>query len=102
MLIGKVIGSVVSTRKDDRLVGHKLLIVRPLVPGGDDVLEVVSGRCLVSVDLVGAGKGETVLMVSGSTARAAASVDSESPPIDACIVGIVDSVEVEGREVHYA
>lgn len=96
MLLGKVIGSVVSTRKDERLVGNKLLIVQPLTPDGEGGLVPARSPCLVSVDLVGAGKGEVVLIVEGSTARTA--VSSENAPIDACIVGIVDSVDIARGE----
>ena len=100
MFLGRVIGSVVSTRKDERLVGHKFMVVQPLSRGeGDEPLRA-QDNCIVSVDLVGAGKGEIVLVVSGSSARSA--VSASDAPVDACIVGIVDSVEIEGLEVHYA
>lgn len=92
MMLGKVVGSVVATRKDERLVGQKLLLVEPLVRRSDGTLDGDRDRMLVSVDVVGAGRGETVLLVSGSTARAAVSLPDS--PIDACIIGIVDEVDL--------
>ena len=88
MLLAKVIGTVVATRKDDRLVGHKLLLVQPADPHGKP-----SGTPLVAVDTVDAGSGETVLIVSGSSARMAANL--ADTPVDAAIVGVVDSVALE-------
>ncbi|HPU69425.1 MULTISPECIES: EutN/CcmL family microcompartment protein [Acetomicrobium] len=94
MKLGKVIGQVVSTRKDERLVGHKLLLVQFLEPGKDGRLVSArgDGRVEVSVDLVGAGVGETVLLCSGSSARNATGVTDA--PIDFAIVGIVDTADV--------
>jgi ethanolamine utilization protein EutN len=85
MILARVVGSVVATRKDDRLVSQKLLLVQPTDPSG-----APSGNQLVAVDTVDAGPGETVLIVSGSSARMAA--DLKDTPVDAAIVGIVDSV----------
>ena len=87
MLLGKIVGTVVATRKDPRLVSTKLLIVRPVDPRGK-----AEGSYLVAVDTVDAGAGETVLVVSGSSARMASGM--KDCPIDAAIVGIVDSIEV--------
>ena len=100
MKLGKVVGSVVATRKDDRLVGHKLLVVQQLKPdeGGKLVAARGSSEFTVSVDLVGAGPGELVLYTSGSSARNAASEAFDSP-IDAAIVGIVDQTDIDAREV---
>lgn len=86
MYLAKVRGTVVSTSKDERLVGFKLLVVQRL--GIDD--ESV-GMPQVAVDTVGAGVGATVIVTGGSSARVAARPDS---PVDATIVGIVDSVEI--------
>lgn len=86
MQLARVIGTVVATRKDDALVGYKLLVLEPLdtAPGS------VIGR-LVAVDTLGAGASDVVLYVSGSAAR----VKLPAPaPVDATIVGIVDSVDV--------
>ena len=87
MLLARVVGTVVATRKDERLVSSKLLVVRPIDPAGK-----VDGNYLVAVDTVDAGTGETVLIVSGSSARMAAGL--KDCPVDAAIVGIVDQVEV--------
>ena len=89
MLLGKIVGTVVATRKDPRLVSSKLLVVRPVDPSGKP-----EGNCLVAIDTVDAGVGETVLIVSGSSARMAAGL--KDTPVDAAIVGVVDAVEVTG------
>ena len=87
MLLAKVVGTVVATRKDPRLVSSKLLIVRPIVPKGK-----LEGSHLVAVDTVQAGVGETVLVVSGSSARMAAGL--KDCPVDAAIVGVIDAIEM--------
>jgi microcompartment protein CcmK/EutM len=87
MLLGKIVGTVVATRKDPRLVSSKLLVVRPVDPRGKP-----EGHYLVAVDTVDAGVGERVLVVSGSSARMAAGL--KDCPVDAAIVGIVDTVDV--------
>ena len=87
MILGKIIGTVVSTRKDERLVGSKLLLVQPGLPEGES-----QGVPLVAVDTVDAGVGETVLVVSGSSARMAAGLKDH--PVDAAIIGIVDTVNL--------
>ena len=89
MLIAKVVGTVVATRKDERLLSTKLLISRPIDPSGKP-----EGSYLVAVDTVDAGVGETVLIVSGSSARMASGM--KDCPVDAAIVGIVDQVDVSG------
>lgn len=81
MIIGKVVGSVVSTRKCDNLVGNKFMIVEP-IPS----LKVEER--IVAVDKVGAGIGEFVLVAQGSAARIGCGNDRA--PIDAAIVGIID------------
>ena len=88
MLLAKIVGTVVATRKDARLVSNKLLVVRPVDPKGK-----AEGSYLVAVDTVDAGVGETVLIVSGSSARMAAGM--KDTPVDAAIVGIIDSVDVQ-------
>ena len=91
MQIAIVIGSVWSTRKEESLVGKKLLIVRPI-----NILdESVGIKPIIAIDTIGAGVGETVLVVSGSSARAAAKDDRISA--DAAIVGIIDDKEVDKR-----
>lgn len=87
MILAKIVGTVVATRKDERLVGTKLLVARPVAPRGNE-----EGGYLVAVDTVDAGVGETVLIVSGSSARMAAGMKDR--PVDASIVGIVDTVEL--------
>lgn len=82
MLVGKVVGSVVATRKNENLVGSKFLIVEPLQGMSTD------GGRFVAVDNVGAGFGEIVLVARGSAARIGCHL--EQSPIDAAIVGIVD------------
>jgi microcompartment protein CcmK/EutM len=89
MLLARVSGTVVATRKDERLVSNKLLIVRPVDPTGK-----VEGSALVAVDSVDAGVGELVLIVSGSSARMATGM--KDCPVDAVIVGIVDEVTTAG------
>jgi ethanolamine utilization protein EutN len=86
MLLAKIVGTVVATRKDPRLVSSKLLLVRAVDPHGK-----IDGGYLVAIDTVDAGVGETVLVVSGSSARMAAGL--KDCPVDAAIVGIVDAVE---------
>ncbi len=87
MLLGKVVGTVVATRKDPRLVSNKLLVVRPIDPRGK-----AEGNYLVAIDTVDAGVGETVLVVSGSSARMASGL--KDCPVDAAIVGIIDEIEI--------
>src|SRR5262245_57652991 len=88
MLLARIVGTVVATRKDDRLEGCKLLVVQPIDPQGAD-----NGQPLVAVDTVGAGAAETVLVVSGSSARMTAR--TKDAPVDASIVGIVDTVTLD-------
>ncbi|MFN0123469.1 MAG: EutN/CcmL family microcompartment protein [Blastocatellia bacterium] len=87
MIIGRVFGTVVATRKDARLEGAKLLLVRPVTVTGED-----ENNYLVAVDTVGAGYREKVLVVSGSSARMADGMKDR--PIDAAIIGIIDTIEV--------
>ena len=89
MFIATVIGTVVASRKHERLVGSKIQIVQPLAPDA----KTARGDSLVAVDAVGAGVGELVLVVQGSAARKA--LDKEDCPVDATIVGIIDQVDVE-------
>lgn len=87
MYLAKVIGTVVSTRKDDNLIGNKMLLVKEL----SDKLEIV-GKTEVAVDTVGAGTGEMVIVAKGSSAKYA--LGNLKSPVDSTIVGIVDSVEI--------
>ena len=89
MILGKVIGTVWATRKNEQLRGLTLQLVRELDPDGTE-----KSRCVVVVDSVGAGVGETLLFVQGSSAR---QTDiTKNKPIDAVIVAIVDKMDVEG------
>jgi microcompartment protein CcmK/EutM len=95
MHLAKVIGNVVATQKSPELEGAKLLFIQPYV-NRDKKLEA-AGRSIVAVDSVGAGVGELVLYTQGSGARLTPA--TKGAPADAVIVGIVDSVEVEGVRV---
>jgi microcompartment protein CcmK/EutM len=89
MLLGKVVGTVVSTRKEPTLDGSKFLLVRGLDAEGK-----ATGALVVAVDAVGAGTGEVVLYASGSSARQTEM--TKERPVDAVIMAIVDQVEVGG------
>ncbi len=93
MILGKVIGTVVSTQKDPKLTGGKLLIVQQL-----DLEMKPMNAFQVAFDSVGAGDNEVVLVATGSSARLTAS--SKDKPIDAVIMGIVDTVEYTGKTVY--
>ncbi len=82
MVVGKVVGSVVATRKNERLLGNKFMIVEPL----KNMKE--SGR-IIAIDNVGAGIGEIVLVATGSAARIGCGMNEA--PVDAAIVGIIDN-----------
>jgi microcompartment protein CcmK/EutM len=88
MIIGKIIGNVVCTRKDERLTPFKLLLVQPLDPQGKSF-----GNYMVAVDTVDAGGKDRVLVVSGSSARMT-SVTKDCP-VDAAIIGVVDTIDFE-------
>jgi microcompartment protein CcmK/EutM len=93
MLIAKVVGDVVASHKADGLTGHKLLLVQPLDPKG-----APKGNPIVATDAVGAGPGEWAIVCQGSSARM--TPVSEGRPVDAVIIGIIDTVMFEG-EVSY-
>ena len=95
MLLSQVKGHVVSTAKVDELVGKKLLLVE-IVTVREHGLEP-TGRHMVCIDAVGAGEGELVLAVMGSSARIAAAM--KDVPTDAVIVGIIDSLQAFGRNL---
>ena len=90
MILGEVIGTVVSTRKEERLQGLKLLLVREV-----DLELKPTGALVVAVDAVGAGTSEIVLCASGSSARL--TDVTRDKPVDTVIMAIVDSFEVGGR-----
>ncbi len=89
MRIARVVGSAVSTVKEPSLVGHKLLLVRE-----SDETNKLTGAVFVAVDVVGAGTGELVLIAEGSAARHTTKTSGQ--PVDAVIMGILDSLEVDG------
>ncbi|MDR1916816.1 MAG: EutN/CcmL family microcompartment protein [Synergistaceae bacterium] len=91
MIICKVVGHVWATKKEDSLVGLKLMVVSEIGKDND-----LTGTSFVAADVVGAGVGEHVLVVNGSTARIAAG--GENVPVDCAIVGIIDTLEVEREE----
>jgi ethanolamine utilization protein EutN len=89
MRIARVVGTAVSTVKESSLVGQKLLLLRET-----DERNEFTGAVFVGVDVVGAGTGELVLVAEGSAARH--SVTTSGQPIDAVIMGVLDSLEVDG------
>ena len=89
MVLAKVIGTVWATRKDERLVGSKLQIVRPV-----NLDYSTKDAFLIAVDAVGAGVGEIVLLCSGSSARQ--TDQTKNKPVDATIMAIVDRLDIEG------
>ncbi len=97
MLLAKVVGTVVATRKDPRLEGKKLLIVTPLTPeeveGKKSPTPAGRANYLVAVDTVDAGFRETVIIVQGSSARMAETCKDR--PVDTAIVGVVDTVRLD-------
>src|SRR6266852_419379 len=90
MLLARVVGTVVATRKDPRLEGFKLLVVKPVSPEGKD-----EAGYLIAVDTVSAGSRETVILVSGSSARMADGCKDK--PVDTAIVGIVDTIHMDAQ-----
>lgn len=91
MIIARILGTVVATQKDERLLGKKLLIVRPVNVDGTDTTGYV-----VAVDTVGAGFHEKVLVVAGSSARLAQGM--KDSPVDAAVVGVIDTVDITAAE----
>lgn len=91
MNICRVIGTVVSTTKDEKLKGKKLLIVQAV----DMFTQEPDGKPLVAIDTVCAGKGEIVMVVSGSSARQ--TEITKGTPVDAAIMAIVDYIEIDGN-----
>lgn len=103
MFIGRITGHVVATQKDKALSGQKLAIVEPLnvqyEPGSNQPASLGNtGRAIVAIDVVGAGEGQLVLVVQGSSARM--TEVTRDMPADAVIVGIVDSAEYSGKRFY--
>ncbi|MCX7018009.1 MAG: EutN/CcmL family microcompartment protein [bacterium] len=93
MIMGRVVGTIVSTQKDEGMRGFKLLIVQNL-----DLNMKLTSSYVVAVDAVGAGMNEVVIVVSGSSARL--TDQTKNRPVDAAIICIVDTIEVEGRVIY--
>ena len=101
MFLAKVEGSVVATKKDPSMSGRKLLLVRPQLVDEKDPTKFRPGmNTIIAVDSVGAGLGELVMFCQGSSARLAPNL--KDAPVDAVIIGIVDAVDVLGKQVYSA
>ncbi len=101
MFLARVEGSVVATKKDASMNGRKLLLVRPQLVDEKDPSKFRPGaNTIIAVDSVGAGIGELVMFCQGSSARLAPNL--KDAPVDAVIIGIVDTVDVLGKEIYNA
>ena len=105
MFLARVTGNVVASQKDKVLNGQKLLVVEPLNVKYDDATKAPAslgntGRAIVAIDVVGAGEGQLVLIVQGSSARM--TEQTKNLPADAVIVGIVDAAEYGGKTFYKA
>jgi ethanolamine utilization protein EutN len=101
MFLARVEGAVVATKKDPSMNGRKMLLLRPQLVDEKDPSRFRPGvNTIIAVDSVGAGLGEMVLFCQGSSARLAPSF--KDAPVDAVIIGIVDSVDVLGKEIYNA
>ena len=99
MFLAIVEGAVVATKKDAAMIGRKLLLIRPqLVDDKDPTRFKPGSNTIVAVDSVGAGEGEMVLFCQGSSARLAGGL--KEAPVDAVIIGIVDTVDVLGKKIY--
>lgn len=101
MFLAKVEGSVVATKKDSAMNGRKLLLLRPQLVDDKDPTKFRPGaNTIVAVDSLGSGIGELVLFCQGSSARLAPGM--KEAPVDAVIIGIVDTVDVFGKQIFSA
>ncbi len=105
MLLARVTGNVVASQKDKTLNGQKLFVVEPLSVKYDDATKkpaslANTGRAIVALDVVGAGEGQLVLIVQGSSARM--TEHTKNLPADAVIIGIVDSADYAGKTFYQA
>ena len=101
MFLAKVEGSVVATKKDANMTGRKLLLLRPQLVDDKDPTKFRPGaNTVVAVDSLGAGIGELVMFCQGSSARLASGM--KEAPVDAVIIGIVDAVDVLGKQIYNA
>ncbi len=101
MFLARVEGAVVATKKDPSMNGRKMLLLRPQLVDDKDPTRFRPGmNTIVAVDVVGAGVGEMVIFTQGSSAKLAPLL--KDAPVDATIIGIVDSVDVLGKEIYNA
>jgi len=101
MFLARVIGSVVSSKKDEAMKGRKLVLLRPMLVDEANPAQFRAGtNTIVAVDALGAGLDELVLFCQGSSARQATGM--KTLPVDAVIVGIVDSVDVLNQKIYPA
>lgn len=101
MYLAQVVGVVVATKKDSAMEGRKILVLRPLVVDEKEPTTLKPlANTFVAVDSVGAGEGEMVLFCQGSSARLAPGL--KQAPVDAVIIGIVDTVDVLGKKIYTA
>lgn len=101
MFLARVEGTVVATKKDPQMQGRKLLLLRPQLVDEKDPTRLRPGvNTIVAVDSVGAGVGEMVLFTQGSSARLAPGM--RDAPVDAVVIGIVDTVDVLGQVIYQA
>ena len=101
MILARVEGNIVATKKNSLMTGNKFLVVRPLLIDSMKATGFKPGTStLVAVDSLGAGEGEVVLVVQGSSARLAA--DDKNSPVDAVVIGIVDQVEIATTHIYRA
>lgn len=98
MFVGRITGSLIATQKVDSMIGQKLLVVEPLRVNEKNQKDLQpTGRTFIVVDTVGAGEGEVVLCVQGSSARN--TPQTKPLPVDAAIIGIVDEVSLGGKSI---
>jgi microcompartment protein CcmK/EutM len=101
MFLGRITGSLVATQKVESMVGQKLLVVEPLRVNEKDQRDLTpTGRTFVAVDTLGAGEGQVVLCVQGSSARF--TPETKQLPVDAAVIGIVDQVTVGSKTIFNA
>jgi len=101
MFLARVEGAVVATKKDASMSGRKLLLLRPQLVDEKDPAKFRPGvNTIVAVDSVGAGMGELVMFCQGSSARLAPNL--KDAPVDAVVIGIVDTVDVLGKQIYNA
>ncbi len=98
MFIALVTGSIVATQKTSTMTGHKLLIVEPYRLDQKNRTQLITtGRTFIAVDTLGAGEGQFVLVTQGSSARM--TPETKTLPIDAVVIGLIDTVQADGKEV---